>query len=223
MDDRQGVRPAGRPQLAEGAPRAVRGLAPVVPLLLLAAALLRARRVRGVALLGAGAGLGALAFFRDPERTPTAPAEGGFIAAADGIVTRVEQLADGRMRVSTYMRLRDVHVNRAPVAGVVRSMTHRPGGHWPARSKDSDRNERLEWVLDTAAGPLELVQIAGALARRIVPYRTPGDPVERGARLGLIRFGSRVDVVLPAGTRVAVREGERVRAGVSRLAWENEA
>jgi phosphatidylserine decarboxylase len=219
MDEPHGRRPTGRPRLAEGAPRIVRALAPVVPLLLGAALAARGGRARRAALLGAGAGLGALAFFRDPERAATATAT-GFLAAADGVVQRIDELPDGRVRVCTYMRLRDVHVNRAPVGGVVRSLVHRPGGHWPAMSKESDRNERLEWMLDTAAGPLELVQIAGAVARRIVPYRAPGDRVERGERLGLIRFGSRVDVVLPAGARVAVREGERLRAGVSQLAWE---
>lgn len=217
MDEPHGARPGGRPRLAEGTPRFAQRLAALAPLLLLAAALLRARRGRLAALLGAGAGLGALAFFRDPQRDP---AEGGLLAAADGVVQRVESLPDGRVRVCTYMRLRDVHVNRAPCSGVVRSLTHRTGGHWPALSKDSDRNERLEWVIDTADGPLELVQIAGALARRIVPYRAPGDLLERGERIGLIRFGSRVDVVLPAGLQPAVRTGERLRAGVSRLAWE---
>jgi phosphatidylserine decarboxylase len=209
----------GRPKLADGTPAWLVALGRVLPLTLLAA-VAGPRLARRPALLAAGAALGGLAFFRDPERaTPPvhdAPAD-ALLAAADGVVTAIDQLADGRVRVCTYMRLRDVHVNRSPADGVVRSVVHRPGGHLPALSKSSNRNERMEWVIDTADGPLELVQIAGALARRIVAYRAPGDQVARGERIGLIRFGSRVDVVLPPGTEPAVVKGQRLRAGRSRL------
>jgi phosphatidylserine decarboxylase len=163
------------------------------------------------------AGITALtaAFFRDPERRR---AGRDLLAPADGRVSAVERRSDGRWRIATYMSLRDVHVNRAPAGGVVRSIEHHPGGHLPAFDKDSDRNERLRWRLDTPHGELEIVQIAGTLARRIVPYLAPGDRLDRGERIGLIRFGSRVDVILPPGMTPAVAQGDRLRAGESKLA-----
>ena len=166
-------------------------------------------------LTAAGATALTVAFFRDPERSR---AGRDLLAPADGRVTAVDRGADGRWRIATYMGLRDVHVNRAPADGVVRSIEHHPGGHLPAFDKDSERNERLRWKLDTPHGELEIVQIAGTLARRIVPYRAPGDRLDRGERIGLIRFGSRVDVILPPGLTPAVARGERLRAGESRLA-----
>jgi phosphatidylserine decarboxylase len=154
------------------------------------------------------------AFFRDPERHRGAD---GPLAAADGRVVAVDRLADGRWRIATYMGLRDVHVNRSPADATVRSVAHRPGRHLPAFDKDSERNERMHWQLETPHGELEVVQIAGALARRIVPYRARGDRVWRGERIGLIRFGSRVDVILPLGLEPAVAPGDRLRAGESGL------
>jgi phosphatidylserine decarboxylase len=172
-------------------------------------------RARIARLTAAMATMCTAAFFRDPERRPQA-AE--LLAAADGRVTVVDRRDDGRWRIATYMSLRDVHVNRAPADGVVRSLERRPGGYLPAFDKDSDRNERLQWTLDTDYGQLEIIQIAGALARRIVPYRGPGDTVRRGERIGLIRFGSRVDIILPPGVTPVVAIGDRLRAGESRLA-----
>jgi phosphatidylserine decarboxylase len=154
------------------------------------------------------------AFFRDPERQR---AGDGLLAAADGRVVAVDRLGDGRWRVATYMGLRDVHVNRSPTDARVRSVEHRPGGHLPAFDKDSARNERLHWLLESESGELEVVQIAGVLARRIVPYCGCGDRVRRGERIGLIRFGSRVDVILPPGMEPVVRVGDRLRAGESSL------
>lgn len=172
-------------------------------------------RGRTAGLTAAGATALTAAFFRDPERDP-GPVD--VLAAADGRVTAIDRHRDGRWRVATYMSLRDVHVNRAPAAGVVRSIEHRRGGHRPAFDKDSARNERLRWRLDTVHGELEIVQIAGTVARRIVAYRAPGERVRRGERIGLIRFGSRVDVILPPGVTPAVAVGDRLRAGESRLA-----
>lgn len=165
--------------------------------------------------MAAGATALTAGFFRDPERRPGAA---DLLAAADGRVTAIDRRADGRWRIATYMSLRDVHVNRAPADGVVRTLQHRPGGHLPAFDKDSERNEQLRWIVDTVQGELEIVQIAGVLARRIVPYRAPGEALRRGQRIGLIRFGSRVDVVLPPGLTPAVAVGDRLRAGESRLA-----
>ena len=167
--------------------------------------------VAGVAVL-ALAGL-VLVFHRDPERrTP----QSGIVAPADGRVSVLRREND-RLRVGIYMGVTDVHVNRAPLAGTVEGMTHSPGANRPAFSKASDRNERVE--ID--CGAFAIVQIAGAFARRIHPAVEPGAEIERGERIGHISFGSRVDVVLPAGIERAdldVRKGERVVAGETVLA-----
>ncbi|MBP2703460.1 phosphatidylserine decarboxylase [Microbispora sp. RL4-1S] len=157
---------------------------------------------------------GMLWFFRDPER---APGEGRLIAPADGVVQSIDPWPDGRTRVAIFMSPLNVHVNRAPAAGTVTSVEHVAGGFAPAFNKDSDRNERVVWHFDTALGDVELVQIAGAVARRIVPYLARGAKVAQGDRIGLIRLGSRVDVYLPEGMAPAVTVGERTTAGVTRL------
>ena len=152
-------------------------------------------------------------FFRDPERKPDGA---GVVSPADGKVTVVRE-EDGRLRVGVFMNLHDVHVNRLPVGGTVSSVVHHDGAHRPAFSKDSDRNERTETRLDG----FEVVQIAGAFARRVTTYPEKGDTVERGERLGVIAFGSRADVVFPPPyTRddLRVEEGDRVRAGETVIA-----
>ncbi|MFB6138049.1 MAG: protein sorting system archaetidylserine decarboxylase [Halobacteriaceae archaeon] len=172
----------------------------------------------GAALVCAAAGV--RWFFRDPERSPPAA---GVVSPADGRVTvlREEPPADGdaggdepgtRVRVGVFMSPTDVHVNRAPLPGTVRDVAHEPGGHWPAFSKASERNERLH----VQAGDWRVTLVAGTLARRTHPRVEPGTPVERGERIGHISFGSRADVLLPAGVAlddVAVTPGDRVRAG----------
>lgn len=154
-------------------------------------------------------------FFRDPERRL---GEGRILAPADGVVQSVQEQPDGRIRVSIFMSLLDVHVNRAPCAGRVVSIEHLPGGYLPAFDKDSDRNERVVWHIAADVGKLELTQIAGALARRIVPYTVEGTELDRGERIGLIRLGSRVDVHLPVGISPSVAVRERTRAGQTSLA-----
>lgn len=163
--------------------------------------------------LAVGAGLGALAFHRDPERE--IPRE-GILAPADGRVSVVRREGE-RLRVGIYMGVTDVHVNRAPMAGTVETVTHSPGANRPAFSKDSDRNEKVE--ID--CGAFSVVQIAGAFARRIHPAVEPGTRVERGERIGHISFGSRVDVLLPPELDRAdldIEIGETVRAGETVLA-----
>ena len=154
-------------------------------------------------------------FFRDPERT------GGpgkrVLAPADGVVQSIDVQADGRTRVATFMSPLNVHVNRAPMAGTVKSVARRPGGYVPAFNKDSERNERVVWHFDTEIGDLEVVQIAGTLARRIIPYVGTGHSAEQGERIGLIRFGSRVDVYLPPGVEPGVEVGQHTLAGWTRL------
>ena len=147
-------------------------------------------------------------FFRDPDRSPPPR---GVVAPADGRVSVVRE-EDGRLRVGVFMNVTDVHVLRAPRTGVVESLTHRPGAHRPAFSKDSDRNERVDVTFDTC----ECSMIAGWFARRIHPYVSTGEEVTRGDRIGHIAFGSRADVLLPPGYDrgdLLVAEGDTVRAG----------
>ena len=177
-------------------------------------AALRDRRWAFAAVPAAALPGGMLWFFRDPEREPVT---GGLIASADGVVQSIDPWPDGRTRVATFMSPLNVHVNRAPAAGVIKSVEHKAGGFVPAFNKESEHNERVVWVFDTAYGEIELIQIAGTVARRIVPYLEAGTEVERAERIGLIRFGSRVDVYLPPGMEPAVTVGQRTIAGVTRL------
>ncbi|MEA3560016.1 MAG: phosphatidylserine decarboxylase [Candidatus Thermoplasmatota archaeon] len=156
-----------------------------------------------------------LLFFRDPERDISV----GVTSPADGRVTTVE-MRRGRYFISIFMNVHNVHVNRAPWNGTVVSIEHISGGYAPAFSKDSDRNERLVTRLATDSGMWTITQIAGAVARRIVPYIKEGDELLKGQRFGLIRFGSRVDLEfkLPRGMEVIVSPGDRVKAGSSSLA-----
>lgn len=170
---------------------------------------------RWLRLGGAVAAALALSFFRDPEREPDGP---GFLAAADGLIRDVSRREDGRWVVSTYLSLRDVHVTRAPEDATVVGQDYRPGAHRAAFGEHAHSNERLSWLLETAHGPMALVQYSGAVARRIVPYAYAGAEVARGARIGLIRFGSRVDVTLPTGVVPLVVVGVRVRAGRTPIA-----
>jgi len=156
-------------------------------------------------------------FFRDPDREVPA---GGVVSPADGTVSVVCE-EDDRLRVGVFMNVWDVHVNRAPLAGEVEAVTHEPGLHRPAFTKESDRNEKLHLDLATAAGDLRVTLIAGAFARRITPYVADGDALDRGERVGHIAFGSRADVLLPPGVDEAdllVSEGDSVRAGETVLA-----
>lgn len=199
--------------------RLARGVSPwLFPTVAAAAATaLLTRRDRRWALaavpLGALTG-GMLWFFRDPDRTP---GEGRILSPADGVVQSIDPWSDGRTRVAIFMSPLNVHVNRAPLAGNVTSVQHVAGGFLPAFNKDSDQNERVVWHFETALGDIEMVQIAGAVARRIVPYLSAGAKVGQGDRIGLIRFGSRVDIYLPEGISPGVTVGEKTVAGVTRI------
>ncbi|GHG47043.1 phosphatidylserine decarboxylase [Streptomyces griseocarneus] len=157
---------------------------------------------------------GMLWFFRDPDREI---AQGRVISPADGVVQSIMPWKDGRTRVAIFMSPLNVHVNRAPMSGTVTSVEHIAGGFVPAFNKESENNERVVWHFDTELGDIEMVQIAGAVARRIVPYIGADTKVEQGDRIGLIRFGSRVDIYLPEGVEVAVEVGQATTAGVTRL------
>jgi phosphatidylserine decarboxylase len=167
------------------------------------------------------------AFFRDPVRT--APrGEKLVIAPADGLITMIakvppppelrgpEGLAEGEYtRVSIFMSVFDVHINRAPIAGRVKRIAYVPGKFLNADlDKASEDNERQHLLIEGADGlRIGFTQIAGLVARRILAFVREGDPVEAGQRVGLIRFGSRVDVYLPAGTGPRVLLGQRAIAG----------
>ena len=162
-------------------------------------------------------------FFRDPERV--APQDDRVVVSpADGRVVAIVPEREDRFlnalatRVSIFMSPLDVHVNRSPVTGTVRQVQHTEGKFRAAFSdKSSLDNERNAVVLESGGKRFVLVQIAGALARRIVCHVGPGDRLERGQRFGMIMFGSRVDVFLPPGVQPTVSKGERVRAGTSVL------
>jgi phosphatidylserine decarboxylase len=167
-------------------------------------------------------------FFRDPQRvTPLRP--GLVVSAADGKISSIEKVippaelglgSDERVRVSTFLSIFDVHINRAPIAGrIVRSL-YVPGAFMNAAlDKASEDNERRILVIDTANyGEIGVVQIAGLVARRIVTFSQLGDTVGAGQRFGLIRFGSRVDVYLPPGKVALVSVGQRAVAGETILA-----
>ncbi len=172
--------------------------------------------------------IGVIWFFRDPERRPPDdPA--AIIAPADGRVVQIEQGAEfaaagGRgRRISIFLSVFDVHINRAPVAGTIRSSEHSPGIFLDARRPEAaGRNERRDWVIETGRGPCAVAQIAGLIARRIVAWSRPGDRVAAGERIGMIRFGSRTDLLIPESADVAVRVGDRVRAGETIVArWRH--
>ena len=199
--------------------RLARGASPwLLPTVATAAvSLLRARRsgrARAVAVPATALTAGMLWFFRDPEREI---AQGRVISPADGVVQSIMPWKDGRTRVAIFMSPLNVHVNRAPLAGTVTSVEHVPGGFVPAFNKESEHNERVVWHFDTELGDVEMIQIAGTVARRIIPYLPEGTKVEQGERIGLIRFGSRVDIYLPEGIEPAVEVGQATTAGVTRL------
>jgi len=175
---------------------------------------------------------GIFAFFRDPERV-VPQSDNLIISPADGIVTLIAaaepplelQIDDGSghaglpagpvTRVSIFLSVFDVHINRTPVGGTVRRVVYIPGRFISAElDKASDENERQHLLVERNDGlRVGFTQIAGLVARRIVPFVKPGDILAKGQRVGLIRFGSRVDVYLPAGTDAAVMIGQRVIAG----------
>ncbi len=172
------------------------------------------------------------AFFRDPIRT-TPRGDNLIVAPADGLITTIAKvppppelagpsgLADREMtRVSIFMSVFDVHINRSPVTGRVLKMVYVPGKFLNADlDKASEDNERQHFLIEAAGGvPIGVTQIAGLVARRILTFVGEGDSVEAGQRIGMIRFGSRVDVYLPAGTEPQVLLGQRAIAGETLIA-----
>jgi phosphatidylserine decarboxylase len=165
-------------------------------------------------------------FFRDPSRTIPAEAN-AIVSPGDGVVTEadwVETKAGPRLRLSIFLSVFNVHVNRTPVAGRVTMVEHRKGKFLNAMNKDSAMlNEQTLIVIDAGGYEVSFKQIAGLLARRIVCNLKAGDVVERGQRMGLIKFGSRVDVLMPADAELKVSKGTKVQGGATVLAVLPEA
>lgn len=165
-----------------------------------------------------------VAFFRNPAR-PGPRGEELIIAPADGLVVSIISmdepafLGGAATRVSIFMNVFDVHVNRYPASGTVAWRESHPGRFLNAATEKASReNEQSSIGLETPRGKILVRQIAGLVARRIITDHPQGTAVSQGDRLGLIRFGSRVDVFLPPGTETRVREGERTRAGQTVIA-----
>lgn len=181
--------------------------------------------------------LGVFAFFRDPERVVPQD-DRAIVAPADGLVSLISQVEpppelvaddgpDNRglgagpvTRISIFMSVFDVHINRAPISGTIKRLVYIPGKFVNADlDKASEENERQHILIERGDGrAIGFTQIAGLVARRIVPFVKPGDMIAVGQRVGLIRFGSRVDVYLPAGTDPKVLLGQKVVAGETVLA-----
>lgn len=165
-------------------------------------------------------------FFRDPNRAIPA-GDGLILSPGDGLVTEtaaVNTPAGLRQRVSIFLSVFDVHVNRSPIGGVVSRVSYQKGQYLNAMNPASaDRNEQNVVTVRGEGMEVTFKQIAGLLARRIVFNLREGDPVERGQRVGLIKFGSRVDVLLPAEAVLRVKTGERVKGGSSVIAAMPEA
>jgi len=157
-----------------------------------------------------------IVFFRDPDRKPKGD-EDDAVSPADGKVISVND-----RKLSIFMNIHNVHVNRAPLGGTVMEIDYKPGGYIPAFNKDSDVNERNHVVINTECGNLELTQIAGVLTRRIVSYISEGSLVKRGERIGMIRFGSRVDIIIPEAYVYSVNVGDKVKAGETIIARQKE-
>jgi phosphatidylserine decarboxylase len=176
----------------------------------------------GGALLFLGAFV--LYFFRDPQRTPPSDPD-AVVSPADGrIVEILEESWEGRpgRRISIFLSVWDVHVNRAPVEGVIRRVEYRPGRFYAAlRARASAENEQNVIHIRSPRGEMAFKQIAGWIARRVLCWKGEGQPVMLGERVGMIRFGSRVDVWLPAEAEIVVRRGQHVAAGSDILArWK---
>lgn len=172
----------------------------------------------GLALVGVVAALWVffVVFFRDPQRRPGT----GIVAPADGRVREVVQ-EGGLWRVSVFMNVTDVHVNRFPLDGRVLERQDSGRGFRPAYAVGASHNVQRRYRLESAVGPVEVVQMTGLLARRLVSFVGPGDERKKGDRLGMIVLGSRVDLLFAAErARPTVRVGDRTRAGETTVAVE---
>ena len=191
----------------------------IPPLVLGGVAFLAHWTILGILLVGLASFV--FSFFRDPERS--IPAEPGTVVSpADGrvvVVTDEENAGRAGKRISIFLAIWNVHVNRAPAAGIISKLEYRPGKFLAAmRERASVENEQNIIALSTDAGEMTFKQIAGLIARRVVCWKKEGDRVARGERIGLVRFGSRVDVWMPKEAEILVRLGDNVKGGSSVVA-----
>jgi phosphatidylserine decarboxylase len=163
-------------------------------------------------------------FFRDPERFIGKD----IVACADGKIREISCIKDDLVgnctKISTFMNIYNVHVNRIPLEGTVKDIVHIHGIHLPAFKKESEKNERVISTIDTKIGTVKIIQIAGTIARRIIPYIKKGDKLKKGDRIGIIRFGSRVDIYLPTKQikKILVKVGDIIKAGETTIAETND-
>ncbi len=171
-----------------------------------------------------GAVLFVLYFFRDPERSAPedddlalAPADGKVVAIRSGVES--DYFQKRMVTITIFLSVFDVHVNRSPVRGKVLSSEGKKGLYLDARDPQSSRkNASRLWIVDGPMGLIGIRQITGAIARRIVPWSVVGDDVKQGEKFGMIRFGSRTELIVPEGSKILVRVGTSVRAGVTPMA-----
>lgn len=175
-------------------------------------------------LLFAGLLLFSLYFFRDPERRPPSD-EALAVSPADGLVVEVKETGEDEFiknrvkRIAIFLSVFDVHVNRAPIAGMITHSESMTGRFLDARNPSSSEvNARRTWAIRGKGMTVVVRQITGAIARRICAWKQVGDTVERGERFGMIRFGSRTEVDLPLASEILVKPGERVRGGETAIA-----
>ena len=155
-----------------------------------------------------------LIFFRDPEREIAED----IVSAADGVVDWIEK-EDDWIIISVFMNVHNVHVNRAPIDCKTMKVTRKPGGRWPAFLERSKKNSRATIILNTEIGEIRVIQISGIFAWRVCPYLRKGNIARKGQRIGIIRFGSRVNVWLPAEkVKCTVKKGQKVLAGETTIA-----
>ena len=159
-------------------------------------------------------------FFRDPPRV-IPEGEGLIVSPADGRVTRIEEREDGKL-VSVFLSPLNVHINRSPIAGKITSITYTEGKRMPATNDAASlENERNSLVIEGEGMTVTCTQIAGILARRIVCWAKESDNLERGQKFGLIKFGSRTDLLMPANVEIQVKIGDRVTGGETVIARQN--
>jgi phosphatidylserine decarboxylase len=152
-------------------------------------------------------------FFRDPERKIPS-GDNLILAPADGVVVEAGEEGEGEKKISIFMRLHDVHINRSPVTGKIKRVEHKKGRFHPAfRPEAGSENEQNRITLISKGRRFELTQIAGIIARRIVFSKNVDDEVKAGERIGMIEFGSRVELILPKESSLLSRVGEKVKGG----------
>lgn len=207
------------PVAREGLPFIILGLIITIPLFFCG--------VFSIAILFGLITLFTIYFFRDPERLNHA-GDNEVLSPADGTIVDIRQLEDTNnlyggpaLKISIFMSVFNVHVNRIPIKGRIAGIEYNPGRFFSANlDKASEENENNRIALDTGNGNrIVFVQIAGLIARRIACWIKEGDHVNAGQRFGLIRFGSRVDIYMPAGSRIKIRLKDRVKAGESILGY----